>query len=206
MLDKDKALGEFDSCVEKHIRKTKNAMYGIISHAYNEGVRDGRLEHDGTAYDIGMEDMLGVIRDMACCNQQTQFTRNEMFKYFETGYWKIAIRGRRAKEIMEIGKQIYKERSEQPDEREDTIEIGDEVAAIDSEGNIHEYTRFFVTEYEEDEYIGGITLSGKTHFHCKGETEFDRWVKTGRHYDVRNMFNKMSEEVSESKPCAGKQS
>ena len=36
------ASQEFDKCVEKHTQKIKNCMWGMIFHAYNEGVKDGK--------------------------------------------------------------------------------------------------------------------------------------------------------------------
>ena len=38
----DAAFQQFDECVDKHMKKIKNFLNGIIFHSYEEGVRDGK--------------------------------------------------------------------------------------------------------------------------------------------------------------------
>jgi hypothetical protein len=36
------ATQQFDACIEKYSGKIKNCLWGMIYHAYNEGVKDGK--------------------------------------------------------------------------------------------------------------------------------------------------------------------
>lgn len=132
MIDKDKfgdyAFQQLDACIEKHTNKIKNCIYGIIFHAYNMGLRDGK-------------------------NAQ----KKEQIK--------------------------------------NSIKIGDEVCTVNSDGSLNLNDCFIVTEYDANEYMGGITLNGDTHFHS-GE-EMDCWRRTGRHYDVIKMLDQIEATLNE---------
>lgn len=55
MLNRDYAFQEFDSCVEKHMKKIRNVFSTIIQHAYNEGFKDGIEKAKKSEIKIGDE-------------------------------------------------------------------------------------------------------------------------------------------------------
>ena len=67
------------------------------------------------------------------------------------------------------------------------IIIGDEVASVNEQtGELEMFNTFIVTEIGED-FIGGITSKGSTHFHDEPDV-FSRWKKTGKHIDILRVF------------------
>lgn len=76
---------------------------------------------------------------------------------------------------------------EQEEDKPVSFEIGDEVALLGFPGN-----SFIITEYDPDDYIGGITLDGSTHFHDDPKC-FKDWKKTGRHFDIIGMLRHVND-------------
>lgn len=86
--------------------------------------------------------------------------------------------------VTEMDTTVHKQEEDEPV----SFEIGDEVAFLGSPGN-----SFIITEYDPDNYIGGIAMDGSTHFHDEKEN-FKNWVKTGRHFDIIRMLYSLKED------------
>lgn len=105
---------KFDECVEKHFKKIKNCLWGMICYAYNEGKKDGDEEARSgnsdtfkNAYNFGMEDMLDVIRDccLDTCYRPSAFSGYELKEAFG-GSIPSDILKFEAKDIMEKAREI----------------------------------------------------------------------------------------------------
>ena len=187
------ATQQFDECVEKYVQKIKNCLWGVICHTYNEGLRDGRKEHDEQAFNIGAETMLDAIRHFSLSTRVlfTAFTSKEIESVFpDCGTVDFLLKD--AKTILEKAEEIREARNNsmgplQPEK----FKIGDEVQFQDRE------TKFVVMYIGKDGSLNGIGANGIAF--CDKNPE--KWHKTGMHYneavDLINAF-KQKDDVNES--------
>ena len=190
----DNATQQFDVCIEKYGQKIKNCLWGMICHAYNEGLRDGRKEHDEQAFNIGAETMLDAIRHFTLPTKVlfTAFTSKEIASVFPD-FGAVDFFLKDAKTILEKAEEIREARNNSMGPlqvEQDKFEIGDEVQFQDGE------TKFVVMYIGTDGSLNGIGANGIVF--CKNP---EKWHKTGVHYDEAiNLINafKQKGETSES--------
>ena len=80
-------------------------------------------------------------------------------------------------------------------EMKDKIQIGDEVRYVYENGDVDSSNSFIVTDLDDD-YISGIQLDGATHSHDEPGC-LSHWEKTGRHFNIVEVLNKMADELFE---------
>ena len=126
----DASTQQFDKCVDKYLQKMKNCLWGMIYHAYNEGIKDGRKEHDEQAYKIGTEDMLDVIRDFLLTSKE----RPSYFAYEEikevmtvSDDYTFDVLSLDAETLMEKAKEIKRKRETESFLKEETLKECDTV-------------------------------------------------------------------------------
>ena len=188
----DAATQQFDICIGKYGQKVKNCLWGMICHAYNEGLRDGRKEHDEQAFNIGAETMLDAIRHFSLSRKVlfTAFTSKEVESAFpDCGSVDFLLKD--AKTILEKAEEIREARNNniigQFPVESDSIEIGDEVQDPQT-GAV-----FVVTDLDETCCIGGIASDGTVRFYELTPGDVNYPVKTGRHFDVAPFLDQIRE-------------
>lgn len=192
------AVQELDRFQNKYTERMKNTMYGLICHAYNQGVKEGKQQASSavkTSYEAGYKQGL----ESNCAAMQTGWEKGQKDlldalkviadKYHENGTVLLTyVRNETPTRIMEMAD--YYRKLEDED-----IRIGDEVVWTDQHGKQYDSNKFIVTEYEKDNYIGGITLNGGTHFHSNDDgSDITRWKKTGRHDDIIGFLKHLKED------------
>ena len=189
------AIQELDRFQNKYTERMKNTMYGLICHAYNQGVKEGKKEtlkdyargyQDGLNFkpeDVfkegvkaGHTDLLDALNVIA-----NQYSENECVL-------RNYIKNEKPERIIEMAA-FYRNGFD------DEIKPGDEVACVDRNGMLSTGNRFIVTDIEPSEFISGITLDGGTHFHSADEgSDLSRWHKTGRHVDILGFLDQFKED------------
>lgn len=180
------ATQQFDECIEKYVRKIKNCLWGMICHAYNEGLRDGRKEHDEQAFNIGAETMLDAIRHFSLSQKVlfTAFSSEETESVFpDCGTVDFLLKD--AKTIIAKAEEI-KEKRVKMEVLPINIEIGDEVEDPRT-GAV-----FVVTDLDETCCIGGIASDGTVRFYEMTPDDKYYPLKTGRHFDVKPFLSQIT--------------
>ena len=126
----DASTQQFDKCVDRSLQKMKNCLWGTICHAYNEGVKDGRKEHDEQAYKIGAEDMLDVIRDFLLTSRErpSYFAYEEIREVMNVSHnYTVDILSLDAETLMEKAKEITRKREVESFQKQEKLKECDTV-------------------------------------------------------------------------------
>jgi hypothetical protein len=192
------AVQELDRFQNKYTERMKNTMYGLICHAYNRGLKDGKKDNQ-SSYNKGKEDgaseMLNVVRSIVLSQDDYifAFPFKETIKAFNTDDPYQIFLHYEAPDILNKADEITKGMSESKNETYE-IQPGDEVAWVDNHGMMSTGNRFIVTDIEPGNFISGISVRGGTHFHSVDEgSDITRWKKTGRHVDILGFLDQLKE-------------
>lgn len=194
------AVEEIDRFQQKYTERMKNTMYGMICHAYNQGEKDGRLAAESHSklqekyeegYRKGLESNCGAY-NLGYEKGQTELL--DALKVIAKRYGpngmvvRSYVMNQSAHEIMSMA-EYYRKNDES-----EKITPGDEVYWVSDDGKEYFDNSFIVTDYEEGNYIEGITFDGNTHFHDEKEY-LHNWQKTGHHIDIKAFLKKMKEDA-----------
>jgi len=214
----DKAMQNFDVCVEKHTYSLKNALYGMINHAYKRGLEDGKQLANKQVEESAIEAAFQQGYDKGVAEKPS-----EIMKKYDEGYRKglenncaamLMGQERGQKQLLDALNVIAEKhgtkgnvllsyiRNDTPesiieaakhivDKKEnddDKIHVGDEVYWVDDDGKESFNDTFIVTALRDGHYIAGIDSDGDPHFH---DEDLHNWHKTGRHIDILGFMNRM---------------
>lgn len=79
----DKAMQNFDVCVEKHTYSLKNALYGMINHAHKRGLEDGKQLANKQVEESAIETAYQQGYDKGVAEKSS-----EIMKKYDEGYRK----------------------------------------------------------------------------------------------------------------------
>lgn len=156
-----------------------------ISDAYKRGFADGgggvaktRKELLEAAYQDGLDDAWSMVRQMY--SEMTIGTLRQIFNMQDVGTANIVMAILKTFDPAEVKKRLDAYEKEKEQKEKETIVPGDEVKYRLSD-------RTFVVTKVDGQFISGFSADGSQY----GDKFSINWEKTGRHFDLSNLFQFM---------------
>jgi hypothetical protein len=166
---------------------------------YNDGYRKGvergkeaRVAEADCAYQCGMKRAWQAARKIVLSDEDGGIPNDNILKIYSMCYYSVMKNIPVQEAIAKLEAWEEKQKQDAPETNVESIKVGDEVRMIGSDPKL-DNCDFGVCTMVKPKTIYVMRMDGSV-----GEEDKEEWEKTGNHYDIQSILDKMKEnEVKE---------